>query len=284
MSALTSRDIESGSAGDAHRPNTVLNIVGWHTINPYPPLKRTISILILLWTSALYGFFWNKEPGSNGCLGEIRLTYLVSASFFLFLLFVGGARRYRLHPKPDFIDGTSLTNDVEFDGASPTLMKVWDIFVQHPQYSVGVGNRKVSILTVYELVCCALLLLNLLGMPMGLYTSCTCEAFRDGFGRYVILENLDVLEPAHRTEDIFWFCYLPLLFVLYAVYAWCTQSFLSTDDYDRAMRGLNRVRWWKLVLRGKWGAAFVQPLRRLCRKAVQAPRDAIVELVERRAA
>jgi hypothetical protein len=63
---------------------------------------------------------------------------------------------------------------------------------------------------------------------------------------------------------------LPLLGILYAVHAWCTQSFLWSYDYAKMMHGLRRVRRARYMLRGGWFGVVVQKLRHLRLRARHA--------------
>ncbi len=74
---------------------------------------------------------------------------------------------------------------------------------------------------------------------------------------------------------------VPLMLVPYAMYIWCTQSFLSSYDYDKAMRGLTRVRQWRHISRGKWLTAFVRAVCRLGWNSGAGRADASAEAAER---
>jgi hypothetical protein len=115
-------------------------------------------------------------------------------------------------------------------------------------------------LTVLDLGSSGLLLTILLRQPTGLTNKCSCRAVKidETFDLYVNLESgfvgmcyavkylhNDLVKPAVLG------C-MPLLLVLVAVHAWCTQSFLWSADYDKAMKGLQCVRQARYVLRGCW--------------------------------
>jgi hypothetical protein len=78
------------------------------------------------------------------------------------------------------------------------------------------------------------------------------------------------------------FACLPLLIVLYAVYAWRTQNFLASYDYDKGMRGLERFRKWRYVARGAWFATIVRAARRCCHRAARALGDRLARAIESR--
>lgn len=111
--------------------------------------------------------------------------------------------------------------------------------------------------TITEVVNTGWLVYIIVASTLGLYNSCDCKASiwgpggqKDGYIVFV-KDYLSFRQEFDITR--FWItgtiigC-LPLVLVLYAVYQWCTQSFLWTQDYDKAMRGLQRVRRVKRVV------------------------------------
>jgi hypothetical protein len=84
---------------------------------------------------------------------------------------------------------------------------------------------------------------------------------------------------SYKAMDFIPFACAPLVLALYAVYAWCTQSFLATAHHDDAMRGLDSVRWQE----GKWLTAPFPLVRRLCQKVARVLGEALARAAERRA-
>jgi hypothetical protein len=126
-------------------------------------------------------------------------------------------------------------------------------------------------LTVLEVASCTQLLSILLGQPIGLYNSCACRASTwsrvAGVGGYITFETDDYYR-ANFDMRRFWVAgtvlgCLPLLGIMFAVHAWCAQSFLWSYDYAKAMRGLQRVRRARYVLHGGLYAGFARRLQRL---------------------
>ena len=109
------------------------------------------------------------------------------------------------------------------------------------------------VITVFEIVNTAWLVYILTAQTVGIYNSCECRASRWGGGAgYVDFESDDNYKKNYLIKP-YWIAGtvlggLPLLAILYAVYEWCTQSFLWSIDYPKAMRGLMRVRTAKYIL------------------------------------
>jgi hypothetical protein len=125
------------------------------------------------------------------------------------------------------------------------------------------------VLTVLEVVSFTELLTILLGQPTGLYNSCACRGSLwspiRGVGGYVTFSTREYdrehFEPAHFRDYGTAIGCLPLLVAFYAAYAWCTQSFLWSDDSRKALRGLRRVRRARYLLGGLWYEGFVCVVR-----------------------
>jgi hypothetical protein len=114
-------------------------------------------------------------------------------------------------------------------------------------------------LTSIELINCAWLVMFMLGRPLGLFNSCACNR---NYYRNVSLSPFP--NKPHRQWTILSTIVgcLPLLIVVYAIHAWCMLSFLSSYDFAAAMRGLQRIRRMRYILRGKWLSSLVQNVRR----------------------
>ena len=97
------------------------------------------------------------------------------------------------------------------------------------------------------------LLWSAIAQTFGLYETCRCLAsvWGPGGGYINFDEHLD-RETSH-TVYIYWgisiaLANLALLFGLaHIVIQWCEQSFLGTEDYESARRGLMRVREWRYI-------------------------------------
>jgi hypothetical protein len=111
-----------------------------------------------------------------------------------------------------------------------------------------------------ELVSCMYLLLILLGKPIGMFNNCSChnrhQLANGGGWYYAIVFGADNSLRHEESKSNVLVCLvvgcLPLLLVPYALYVWCTLSFLAAYDVDRAMRGLSRVQRWRYIERGEW--------------------------------
>jgi hypothetical protein len=145
-----------------------------------------------------------------------------------------------------------------------------------------------AIITALELTNCILLLVILLGQPIGLLTSCSCASIYPSYRGFVVLSVGHRICPLYRKRraaadmKVVVFACLPLLIVLYAVYAWRTQNFLASYDHDKGMCGLERFRKWRYVTRGKWLAASIRAARRRCQRAARAVGVRLAEAIESR--
>lgn len=117
----------------------------------------------------------------------------------------------------------------------------------------GLVNGLRVVITFLELVNTAWLVYILMAQTFGTYNSCDCVTSRwGGGGGYADFEDTEYYR-SHYHITSYWVvgtvlgC-LPLAAIPYVVYAWTTQSFMSTRDYAKAMRGLIRVRRLKYYL------------------------------------
>jgi hypothetical protein len=90
----------------------------------------------------------------------------------------------------------------------------------------------------------------ILSQTFGIYNSCTCRAAnwarRGGysdFGSAQVYQTDYLAEPYWVAGTVLGT--LPLLTLVSIVYQWLTTAFLATEHWDKAMRGLKRVRMWK---------------------------------------
>jgi hypothetical protein len=172
---------------------------------------------------------------------------------------------------------------------------IWDQDMTHMESRLRAYNRIRDprgvwrvfniIRIVLESLSCGLLLLILIGQPIGLNNSCRCRsdvANNNNTEWYVSLEADYLRQRAHardartvQLQAIVVGC-LPLLISLYAVYAWCTQSVLWSTDYGTAMRGVHRIRWARYILRFRWCADIGRTALRLIGRARRALGDAVL--------
>ncbi|KAI9865557.1 MAG: hypothetical protein M1824_002298 [Vezdaea acicularis] len=113
-------------------------------------------------------------------------------------------------------------------------------------------------ITLAEVTNAAWLVYIIMAQTWGTYNSCACASSNWGHGPYYYLFS----NSGNAYIDAFslntWWIIgtvlgsLPLLTILYIVYEWCVQSFLWTEDYDAAMRGLHRVRLWRYCFYWRW--------------------------------
>ncbi|KAI9865776.1 MAG: hypothetical protein M1824_000036 [Vezdaea acicularis] len=92
----------------------------------------------------------------------------------------------------------------------------------------------------------------IIAQTFGIYNSCACKSSTwAGRGGYSDFSNTAVYREDYMIS-VFWIAgtalgLVPLLAMLAVVYQWCVQSFLTTEDYEKAMRGLRRVRAWRNI-------------------------------------
>ncbi len=231
--------------------------------------QGTIAFAVVF--SSLFGGIYVAN-GPTSCIGFNHLIYGFLV-FCCFCLEMGCGRLYardvkRRHQSSNRNDARASIND-DGNGVLWHARTRKFMLLHCPRI----------MLTVLELVSCTHLLLILLGQPTGLYNSCYCSSVNNGFGAYVLLETYHFFPrhgypvgyPAEYVAKAGLGC-LPLLLVLYAMYAWCTQSFMSSYDYAEAMRGLARVRIARYILHGKWLGSLARSARALSWRIVQARR------------
>jgi hypothetical protein len=113
-------------------------------------------------------------------------------------------------------------------------------------------RTKVEILVMKPLdiinMCWLIYIVN--AQTFGWYRSCLCmSSVWGGGGGYIDFESIDSYK-AHGIS-LYWGSGTALTLViltagvLFVIVEWCSQSHLSTMDYDAASRGLKRTRWWK---------------------------------------
>ncbi|KAI9890594.1 MAG: hypothetical protein M1814_003792 [Vezdaea aestivalis] len=114
-----------------------------------------------------------------------------------------------------------------------------------------VGIR--AFLVLLELCNCAWLTFSVIAQTWGIWNTCECRSSNWVMGRggYLDFGTVETFQTDYIVLP-YWIAgtvlgMLPLIAVFTIVYQWCTQSFLGTEDYDKAMRGLRRVRAWKYV-------------------------------------
>jgi hypothetical protein len=137
-----------------------------------------------------------------------------------------------------------------------------------------------------EIIGSSCLLIILIGQPLGLFNSCACHPWRKRVDKsdFLVPELGDTFSQLAnpysftkaQVKATVLGC-LPLLLVLYAVYAWCTQSVLSSSGYAKAMSGLQRVRRMQYVLCGEWCAGAIRAARQDCRRSSRSAADATAE-------
>jgi Ni/Co efflux regulator RcnB len=220
-------------------------------------------VVVGLSTSGAAFLTYNTPVVGLGCRSGNYIIYGLLALGCFALDMAGGALDDRLRRRQRWRQPRNTTDD---DDDNDTRRSDSDSRAMPP-----LRNILHVALTVLEVASCAQLLSILLGQLIGLYNSCACRASTwsrvAGVGGYVTFETDDYYR-AHFDMRRFWLAgtvlgCLPLLSIVFAVHAWCAQSFLWSYDYAKAMRGLRRVRRARYVLHGGWYACFARRLRRL---------------------
>ena len=174
-------------------------------------------------TFAAFGAFtisFNTPTVGLGCRSGGYMIYGVLAAFGCILDFIGWAA-----DKPTI--------------SSPSLKRKFAI----------VGLR--ILLVILEVTNAAWLVYIILAQTFGVYNACRCKSsvWSYGKGGYMDFAGTSVYSEDYQIRT-WWpvgtaLGMLPFLLVFYVVWEWCVQSFLWTEDYQKAMRGLRRVRFFK---------------------------------------
>lgn len=106
-------------------------------------------------------------------------------------------------------------------------------------------------LTFIEICSSSWLIYIILAQTFGIYNSCACKSsnWSRGKGGYSDFASTSVYRDDYDVRH-WWIAgtvlgSLPLLSIFYIVYQWLSQSFLWTEDYEKAVTGLRRVRRWR---------------------------------------
>lgn len=106
-------------------------------------------------------------------------------------------------------------------------------------------------LTFIEICNSSWLVYIILAQTFGIYNSCTCKSsnWSRGKGGYLDFAGTSVYRDDFNVRR-WWIAgtvlgSLPLLSIFYVVYQWLSQSFLWTEDYEKALTGLRRLRRWR---------------------------------------
>jgi hypothetical protein len=219
-----------------------------------------------------------SELWTYNCVGVCYFAFLAMSSLISVAAGFDGPTVHapRAHQPPDNDNSAAIIDNMENGAARRTTGAV-----RQPHHLR-------AIITALELANFILLLFILLGQPIGLLTSCSCASIYPSYRGLVVLSVGHRICPLYRKRraaadmKVVVFACVPLLIVLYAVYAWRTQSFLASYDYDKGMRGLQRFRKWRYVSRGKWLAAVIRAARRCCQRAARAVGDRLAQAIESR--
>lgn len=93
----------------------------------------------------------------------------------------------------------------------------------------------------------------ILAQTFGIYNSCACKSSNWSWGKggYADFASTSVYRDDYDVRR--WWILgtvlgsLPLLSIFYVVYQWLSQSFLWTEDYEKAVAGLRRLRGWRYL-------------------------------------
>ncbi|KAK5106894.1 hypothetical protein LTS08_001017 [Lithohypha guttulata] len=106
------------------------------------------------------------------------------------------------------------------------------------------------ILRVCELTNLAWLMYIIFAQALGIYNTCYCKCSNYGIGGgYINLNN--VLTPLPQQAKPYWLtgtimgCTMMVLSFIFIAWEWVTQSHMSTEDYEHAMKGLRTTRRFK---------------------------------------
>lgn len=128
----------------------------------------------------------------------------------------------------------------------------WFVIGKWPAKNIPVGCLSV-VVTLCEIGSSSWIIYVILAQTFGFYNSCHCKSsvwglhvagYTDFAGTNTYREDFDITK--------WWITgtvlgSLPLLTIIHTVYQWATQSFLWTQDYQKAINGLWRVRTWRRV-------------------------------------
>ena len=98
----------------------------------------------------------------------------------------------------------------------------------------------------------------ILAQTFGIYNNCSCRSSTwAGRGGYSDFASQEVYQTDYLAGP-YWIAgtvlgMLPLLAMFSIAYQWLTTAFLATEDWDKAMRGLRRVRAWKWLIHTEFG-------------------------------
>ncbi len=246
-----------------------------HFIHQYPRLNPATAFGI--WSSFGFAVFWATYVAAGG---EFTCRLISNMVYVLLTACCIALEVIRYEPK---------RGRGPLCGEHPSRINIKSTFTDardHTTQSSGKHGNTVHFLRALqiftEILSCSYLLFLLLGQPIGLFNSCACLNGRKNVHGKIFV-SLDA--PVTGTKDIAVILLvgcLPLMLVPYAMYIWCTQSFLSSYDYNKAMSGLKRVRRWRHVNRGKWLTGFVRAVCRLGWNTGAGVADASAEAAERR--
>ncbi|KAI9892500.1 MAG: hypothetical protein M1814_001457 [Vezdaea aestivalis] len=125
------------------------------------------------------------------------------------------------------------------------------------------------LLTIFEIFNAIWLVTSIMRQTFGSYNTCDCKSsiWMAGQGGYTDFTLTSKDYKSLYDVSRAWYAstvtgMLPLLLIIYIVYEWCVQSFLWTENYDAAMRGLLRVRRWKTIFHWRWlyHLLFISPV------------------------
>lgn len=101
-----------------------------------------------------------------------------------------------------------------------------------------------------ELVSTAWLCYIILAQTVGAYQNCACVSSTwSALGGYMDFEDVAYYRSAGVV--VYWSiatalpCFIMTVGFAFIVTEWCSQSHLSSEDYEKASRGLRRTRWFK---------------------------------------
>lgn len=102
----------------------------------------------------------------------------------------------------------------------------------------------------YEIVSSVWLCYIVFAQTLGYYQNCGCMSSSwSAFGGYIDFEDMAYYRSAGVV--VYWAtgttlsCFIMSIGFTFIVAEWCSQSHLSSDNYDKASRGLRRTRWFK---------------------------------------
>lgn len=108
----------------------------------------------------------------------------------------------------------------------------------------------ITIFRPYEFVSSTWLVYIILAQTFGSYQNCECMSSSwSSLGGYIDFEDYAYYRSAGVV--VYWAtatalpCFIMSLGFVFIVTEWCSQSHLSSENYEKASRGLRRTRWFK---------------------------------------